>query len=136
MELEKYSYPMKIRFIMSTFAITFFISACSGSQTYGEGEEFIPSENPATSENYTNSDGVPIDTNTREYITGLTIGQNFSNVSDAGESGEDICIRARDERVVVSSSGYAGVDPKTASFLLTDDGMQGCIDGFYGIPQE
>jgi hypothetical protein len=38
--------------------------------------------------------------------------------------------------VVVSSSGYAGVDPKTASFLQTDDGMQGCIDGFNGIPQE
>jgi hypothetical protein len=127
---------MKIQSILSILAITCSISACSGPQTYGEGDEFIPSENPATSEDYTNSDGVPIDTNTREYITGLTIGQNFSNVSDAGESGEDICIRARDERVVVSSSGYAGVDPKTASFLLTDDGMQGCIDGFYGIPQE
>jgi hypothetical protein len=44
--------------------------------------------------------------------------------------------REPDERVVVSSSGYAGVDPKTASFLQTDDGMQGCIDGFNGIPQE
>jgi hypothetical protein len=127
---------MKIQSILSILAITCLISACSGPQTYGEGDEFIPSENPATSEDYTNSDGVPIDTNTREYITGLTIGQNFSNASDAGESAEDICFRARDERVVVSSSGYAGVDPKTASFLQTNGGMQGCIDGFNGIPQE
>jgi hypothetical protein len=127
---------MKLRSFLSISAITLLMTACSGPETYSEGDEFIPSENPATSEDYTNSDGVPIDTNTREYITGLTIGQNFSNASDAGASGEDICIRARDERVVVSSSGYAGVDPKTASFLLTDDGMQGCIDGFYGIPQE
>ena len=127
---------MKFRSILSLLIITLLISACSGANTYNEGEDFIPSENPATAEDYTNSEGVPIDTNSREYITGLTIGQNFSNVSDAGELGEDICVRARDERVVVSSSGYAGVDPKTASFLQTDDGMQGCIDGFNGIPQE
>jgi len=127
---------MKLRSTLTLLSITILITSCSGTKTYNGEDDFIPSENPATAENYTNSEGVPIDTNSREYITGLTKGQNFSNASDAGEAAEDICFRARDERVVVSSSGYAGVDPKTASFLQTDDGMQGCIDGFNGIPQE
>ena len=116
--------------------VTIFLSSCSSNSYSGSSEEFIPSENPATSENYTNSDGVPIDTNSREYITGLTIGVNFSDASDANAVAEDICGMARDQRVIVNSGGYFTVDPKTASFLLTDDGFQGCIDGFNGIPQE
>jgi hypothetical protein len=38
--------------------------------------------------------------------------------------------------VLLNSGGYFGVDPKTASFLLTDNGFQGCIDGFNGVPQD
>ena len=72
----------------------------------------------------------------REYITGLTIGENFSNFSDAGAVAGDVCSIALKRRIVLSSRGGFSVDPKTASFLKTDDGMQGCIDGFNGIPQE
>jgi hypothetical protein len=78
----------------------------------------------------------PIDTNSREYITGLTIGNNFSNYSDANESAEVVCARARDKRVVLSSNGGIGVDPKSASFLKTKNGFQGCVDGFNGVPQD
>jgi hypothetical protein len=77
-----------------------------------------------------------IDTNSREYITGLTIGNNFSDYSDAGAIAEKVCATARDRRVVLSSRGGIGVDPKTASFLNTNNGFQGCIDGFNGVPQD
>jgi len=78
----------------------------------------------------------PIDTNSREYITGLTIGNNFSDFSDAGSNAEDVCATARDRRIVLSSRGGVGVDPRTASFLNSKEGFQGCIDGFNGIPQD
>lgn len=77
-----------------------------------------------------------VDTNSRDYITGLTIGNNFSDFSDAGAVAEEVCATARDRRVVVSSRGGVGVDPRTASFLDTTDGFQGCIDGFNGVPQD
>jgi len=72
----------------------------------------------------------------REYITGLTIGNNFSDFSDAGAIAEDVCSTARGRRIVLSSRGGVGVDLKTASFLETNDGMQGCIDGFNGVTQD
>jgi len=78
----------------------------------------------------------PVDTNSREYITGLTIGNNFSNFSDAGAIAEKVCKTARDRRIVLSSTGGVGVDPKTASYLNSKDGLQGCIDGFNGVPQD
>lgn len=78
----------------------------------------------------------PVDTNSREYITGLTIGNNFSDFSDAGANAEVVCATARDRRIVLSSQGGIGVDPKTASFLNSKDGFQGCIDGFNGVPQD
>ena len=78
----------------------------------------------------------PTEQNSRDYITGLTIGKNFSDFSDAGAVAEDVCSTARDRRIVLSSRGGVGVDPKTASFLNTDDGMQGCIDGFNGVTQD
>ena len=78
----------------------------------------------------------PVDTNSREYITGLTIGNNFSDFSDAGANAEAVCATARDRRIVLSSQGGVGVDPKTASFLNSKDGFQGCIDGFNGVPQD
>ena len=127
---------MKLRSLSTVLIITLLMSACSGAENSNVGEDFIPSDNPATAEDYANSEGVPIDTNSREYITGLTIGSNFSDFSDAGAIGEDVCSTARDRRIVLSSSGGVGVDPKTASFLNTDDGMQGCIDGFNGLPQD
>ena len=77
-----------------------------------------------------------VDTNSREYITGLTIGNNFSDFSDAGAKAEAVCATARDRRIVLSSRGGIGVDPKTASFLNSQDGFQGCIDGFNGVPQD
>lgn len=77
-----------------------------------------------------------VDTNSRDYITGLTIGNNFSDFSDAGAIAEEVCATARDRRVVVSSRGGVGVDPRTASFLETVEGFQGCIDGFNGVPQD
>jgi hypothetical protein len=78
----------------------------------------------------------PVDTNSREYITGLTIGNNFSDFSDAGAFAEDVCATARDRRIVLSSRGGVGVDPRTASFLSSKEGFQGCIDGFNGVPQD
>jgi hypothetical protein len=78
----------------------------------------------------------PVDTNSREYITGLTIGNNFSDFSDAGAIAEDVCATARDRRIVLSSRGGVGVDPRTASFLSSKEGFQGCIDGFNGVPQD
>lgn len=78
----------------------------------------------------------PTKQNSREYITGLTIGRNFSDFSDAGAMAEEVCSTARDRRIVLSSRGGIGVDPKAASFLNTDDGMQGCIDGFNGVTQD
>jgi hypothetical protein len=78
----------------------------------------------------------PVDTNSREYITGLTIGNNFSDFSDAGAIAEDVCATARDRRIVLSSRGGVGVDPRTASFLSSKEGFQGCIDGFKGVPQD
>ena len=119
---------MKFRSLSAVLIITLLMSACSSNENY--------SDNPATAEDYAHSEGVPIDTNSREYITGLTIGSNFSDFSDAGAIGEDVCSTARDRRIVLSSRGGVGVDPKTASFLNTDDGMQGCIDGFNGLPQD
>lgn len=77
-----------------------------------------------------------VDTNSREYITGLTIGNNFSDFSDAGARAETVCATARDRRIVLSSRGGIGVDPRTASFLNSQDGFQGCIDGFNGVPQD
>lgn len=77
-----------------------------------------------------------VDTNSREYITGLTIGNNFSDFSDAGAKAETVCATARDRRIVLSSRGGIGVDPKTASFLNSKDGFQGCVDGFNGVPQD
>jgi hypothetical protein len=77
-----------------------------------------------------------VDTNSREYITGLTIGNNFSDFSDAGAKAETVCATARDRRIVLSSRGGIGVDPKTATFLNSNDGFQGCIDGFNGVPQD
>ena len=78
----------------------------------------------------------PVDTNSREYITGLTIGNNFSDFSDAGAIAEVVCATARDRRIVLSSRGGVGVDPRTASFLKSKEGFQGCIDGFNGVPQD
>jgi hypothetical protein len=78
----------------------------------------------------------PVDTNSREYITGLTIGNNFSDFSDAGAFAEDVCATARDRRIVLSSRGGVGVDPRTASFLSSKEGFQGCVDGFNGVPQD
>ena len=78
----------------------------------------------------------PVDTNSREYITGLTIGNNFSDFSDAGAFAEDVCATARDRRIVLSSRGGVGVDPRTASFLRSKEGFQGCVDGFNGVPQD
>jgi hypothetical protein len=77
-----------------------------------------------------------VDTNSPEYITGLTIGNNFSDFSDAGSIAEEVCATARDRRIVLSSRGGIGVDPKTATFLNSEDGFQGCIDGFNGVPQD
>ena len=117
---------MKFRAIIGTFLFVFLVTGCGSSQ----------SVNSPQSDNYTNSDGEPVDTNSREYITGLTIGTNFSEVSYAGLSAEDVCIKARDQRVVVANGIPSYVQPKTISFLETVDGMQGCIDGFNGIPQD
>ena len=78
----------------------------------------------------------PVDTNSREYITGLTIGNNFSDFSDAGAIAEEVCATARDRRIVLSSRGGVGVDPRTASFLSSKEGFQGCVDGFNGVPQD
>ena len=64
------------------------------------------------------------------------IGNNFSNFSDAGAIAEKVCKTARDRRIVLSSTGGVGVDPKTASYLNSKDGLQGCIDGFNGVPQD
>lgn len=89
----------------------------------------------STPTDYSESSPV-IDTNSREYITGLTIGNNFSSASDANAVAEDVCTTARDKRVVINSRGYQGVDPKTATFLMTDEGFQGCVDGFNGVPQD
>ena len=77
-----------------------------------------------------------VDTNSREYITGLTIGKNFSDFSDAGAKAEVVCATARDRRIVLSSRGGIGVDPKTASFLNSQDGSQGCLDGYNRVPQD
>jgi len=77
-----------------------------------------------------------VDTNSREYITGLTIGNNFSDFSDAGANAEVVCATARDRRIVLSSRGGLGVNPKTATFLNSKDGFQGCIDGFNRVPQD
>ena len=126
---------MRSKYLTFLLLPTILLSACTSGNSNGYDDEFVPSENPATSEDYTNSEGVPIDTNSREYITGLTIGVNFSDASDAGAIGEEVCATARDRRVLLNSGGYFGVDPKTASFLLTDNGFQGCIDGFNGVPQ-
>ena len=78
----------------------------------------------------------PVDTDSREYITGLTIGNNFSDSSDAGANAEEVCATARDRRIVLNSGGGIGVNPKTATFLNSKDGFQGCIDGFNGVPQD
>jgi hypothetical protein len=99
---------------------------------------FISSQdfnNPSGGSNTTPASN-PSEQNSREYITGLTIGKNFSDFSDAGAIAEDVCSTARNSRIVLSSRGGVGVDPKTASFLKTDDGMQGCIDGFNGVTQD
>jgi len=77
-----------------------------------------------------------VDTNSRDYITGLTIGNNFSDFSDAGAKAETVCATARDRRIVLSSRGGIGVDPRTATFLNSKNGFQGCIDGFNGVPQD
>ena len=90
------------------------------------------SEEVSESTEATNS----VDTNSREYSTGLIIGGNFSDVSDAGAKAEDVCATARDRRVVINSRGGLGVDPRTATFLKSTDGFQGCIDGFNGVPQD
>ena len=117
---------MRFRAVIFSFSFALVISGCGSSQTV----------NSPQSDNYTNSDGEPVDTNSREYITGLTIGSNFSEVSNAGLSAEDVCIKARDQRSVVANGIPSYVQPKTISFLETVDGMQGCIDGFNGIPQD
>ena len=101
---------------------------------YGVYGNVLP--NDSSNNNPQDYDVNSVDTNSREYITGLTIGNNFSDFSDAGAIAEDVCSTARDRRIVLSSRGGVGVDPKTASFLNTDDGMQGCIDGFNGLPQD
>jgi hypothetical protein len=99
---------------------------------------FISSQdfnNPSGGSNTTPASN-PSEQNSREYITGLTIGKNFSDFSDAGAVAEDVCSIALKRRIVLSSRGGFPVDPKTASFLETDDGMQGCIDGFNGVTQD
>ena len=117
---------MKFLTAITAFLVIFLITGCGSSQDV----------NSPQSDNYTNSNGEPVDTNSREYITGLTIGSNFSEVSNAGLSAEDVCIKARDQRLVVANGIPSYVQPKTISFLETVDGMQGCIDGFNGIPQD
>ena len=78
----------------------------------------------------------PTEQNSRDYITGLTIGKNFSDFSDAGAIAEDVCTTARVRRIVLSSRGGIGVDAKTASFLNSKVGFQGCVDGFNGVTQD
>lgn len=102
------------------------LSACNSQQD----------TNTPYSDNYTNSEGEFVDTNSREYITGLTIGSNFSDVSYAEVSAEEVCAKARDQRIVVANGVPSYVQQKTVSFLESIDGFQGCIDGFYGIPQD
>jgi uncharacterized membrane protein YvbJ len=92
-------------------------------------------DNPSEGSNTTPASN-PSKQNNREYITGLTIGNNFSDFSDAGAIAEDVCATARDRRIVLSSRGGVGVDPRTASFLRSKEGFQGCIDGFNGVPQD
>ena len=53
-----------------------------------------------------------IDTASREYTTGRTIGENFSSVSYAGLTADEVCTAAR------------------------EDGFRGCLDGFDGVPME
>ena len=66
----------------------------------------------------------------------MTIGNNFSDFSDAGAIAEDVCTTARVRRIVLSSRGGIGVDAKTASFLNSKEGFQGCVDGFNGVTQD
>jgi hypothetical protein len=85
---------------------------------------FISSQdfnNPSGGSNTTPASN-PSEQNSREYITGLTIGKNFSDFSDAGAIAEDVCATARDRRIVLSSRGGVGVDPRTASFLSSKEG--------------
>ena len=117
----------------SVWVVLLFLLALTGAG-YGVYENIFSNGSPSSnSEDY----GVnSVEPNSREYITGLTIGNNFSDYSDAGANAEEVCAAARDRRIVLSSRGGIGVDPKTATFLNSKDGFQGCIDGFNRVPQD
>lgn len=128
---------MKIRIPILFVVLAFVTSGCS-ENSYDES--FIPSENPAASDNYTNADGVPIDVSTEEYIYGRQIGEEFYQAVDPYAnppySGSEICDRALNTGYIFSFGKTVAVFPKARNTLATTDGFQGCLDGFDGIPME
>lgn len=97
-------------------------------------------ENPAASDNYTNADGVPIDVTTEEYISGRQIGETFYQAVDPYAippyTASETCARALNTGYIFSFGKTVAVFPQARSTLNTDNGFQGCLDGFNGIPME
>ena len=112
----------------------------TGCSSNGSDESFIPSENPAASENYTNADGIPIDVTTDEYISGRQIGEEFYQAVDPYAnppySSIEICDRALNTGYIFSFGKTVAVFPQARDTLATTDGFQGCLDGFDGVPME
>ena len=128
---------MKSSFLILLTALTTLTSGCSSNSS---DESFIPSENSAASENYTNADGVPVDVTTEEYISGRQIGEEFYQSVDPFANppytGQEICDRALNTGYIFSFGKTVAVFPQARATLETTDGFQGCLDGFDGIPME
>jgi hypothetical protein len=116
-------------------ALTLVTSGCSSDSS---DESFIPPENPAASDNYTNSDGIPIDVTTEEYISGRQIGEEFYDAVDPDANppytATEICDRALNTGYIFSFGRTVAVFPQARDTLATTDGFQGCLDGFNGVP--